>query len=247
MDEAAFISDYLQPSTVRLDRRFTHPLPDIPGLTEAGQFIIQAELENTYSINIIRKYFSAPAGLRLVEVYKNTQNRVTGNFVRLVGTLSLVREGYPFMLLDAAIRNVSNVTGQREELNTRVAIHLPQADPAQRRIFFDHIEEIAGEELIDHQSLQPDTVPPFWGPVWLAQAGGVSFDLIRSLRDTACHTYRHVIVETPGRNPFDYRPLQEHNFFATSRREHHTFQKMGLSVPTEAQAAFFSIMVSGLS
>jgi len=244
VDEATFISDYLQPSTDRLDQRFTHPLPDIPGLTPAGQFIIQAELEDTYSVNIIRKYLSTPTGLRFVEVYKNTQNKVTGNFVRLVGTLSLVKDGYPFMLLDAAIRNVSRVTGQKEELNTHVAIHLPQAEPAQRQMFYEHIEEIAREELIDHQSLQPDTVPSFWGPVWLAQAKGISFDLIRSLRDTACHTYRHIIAETPERKPFDYRPLQEHNFFGTSRREHDTFQKMGLSVPAEAQAAFFSIMVS---
>jgi hypothetical protein len=244
VDEACFISDYLQPSTARLDRRFTHPLPDIPGLVEVGQFIVQAEFGDTYSVNIIRKYLSAPTGLRLVEVYKNTQNKVTGNFVRLVGTLSLVREGYPFMLLDAAIRNVNNVTGLREELNTRVAIHLPQAETPQRQVFFNHIEEIAREELIDHRTFQPDTVPPFWGPVWLGQAHGVNFGLIQSLRNTACHTYRHIIAETPERKPFDYRPLQEHNLFGMSWREHNAFQKMGLSVPVEAQAAFFSIMVS---
>jgi len=247
VDEDAFISDYLQPSTDRLDRRFTHPLPDIPGLIEAGQFIIQAEIEDTYSVNVVRKYRSESTGLRLVEVYKNTQNKVSGNFVRLVGTLSLVKDGYPFMLLDAAIRNVSNITGQREELSTRVAIHLPQSEPVQRQKFFDHIEEIAREELINHQTLHPDTVPPFWGPLWLAQAEGINFDLIRSLRNTACHTYRHVIAETPRKADFNYLPLQSHMVFNMSRREHETFKKMGLSVPPEAQAAFFSIMVSGLS
>ncbi len=98
MSEKDFITNYLQPSDNRLDRTFTHPLPpDIEGLKKCGDFIVQGELEDTFSTNIIRKYVSDTAGIKLVEVYKNTQNKVTGVFIRLVGTMSLVKNGYPFL------------------------------------------------------------------------------------------------------------------------------------------------------
>jgi hypothetical protein len=244
MDESAFLRDYLQPSQSGLQSCYTHSMPDIPGLAKAGDFIVQAELEGTYSVNILRRYLSSMNGFRLVEVYKNSQNRTSGNFVRLVGSLTLVKEGYPFLLLDASIRNVNPVNGQREELTTRVAIHLPQATPEQARIFFDHIDQQAKEELITSQLYRPNVVPPFWGQVWVGTAKGVNFNLIRSLRDGACHTYRHLVAETGEHKPFDYAPFQQHMVFTMSKREHGVFKVMGLSVPAEAQAAFFSIMVS---
>ena len=110
MNEKDFLKNYLWPSDDRLDRTFTHPLTDIEGLEKRGDFIVQCELEDTFSTNIVTKYESDILGVRLVEVYKNTQNKVTGVFLRIVGTMNLVKPGYPFLLLYAAISKVSPLT-----------------------------------------------------------------------------------------------------------------------------------------
>ena len=137
MEEDYFIKNYLKPSASGLDKEFTLPLPDIPGLKKSGTFIVQGSLDTTVSTNIIAKHVSDPSGIRCVEVYKNTEDTVTGRFIRLVGTLSLVKKGYPFLFLDAAVSNISFTTGQIEGLSTRVALHLPQAESSLRDIFFD--------------------------------------------------------------------------------------------------------------
>ena len=58
MNEQNFIEKYLWPSEDKLDRTFTFPLPDIEGLKNCGDFIIQCQLEDTFSTNIITKYES---------------------------------------------------------------------------------------------------------------------------------------------------------------------------------------------
>jgi hypothetical protein len=246
MNEKDFLENYLWPSGDRLDRTFTHPLPNIEGLKKCGEFIVQGELEDTFSTNIMTKYESDTLGVRLVEVYKNSQNKVTGVFVRLVGTMSLVKTGYPCLALDAAVSNVNLATGEREDIKTTVAIHLPQVDPEQRKKVFQGFSEQAKEAGISYQERQSDALPDFWGPVWLAQSKGADFDIIRKLRDYAWSSYERLIEETEEKTPFDYRPFQEHMIFNTARREHLSFKRMGLSVAEEAQAAFFSVLVSGV-
>ncbi len=179
MNEQGFLENYLWPSDDKLDRTFTHPLPNIEGLKKCGDFIVQGELEDTFSTNIMTKYVSDTSGVILKEVYKNSQNKVTGVFVRLVGPMSLVKPGYPFLLLDAAVSNVNLRTGEREDIKTTVAIHLPQADPEQRRMFFGHLSEQAKEAGISYEERQSDTVPDFWGPIWRAESKGVNLDMIR--------------------------------------------------------------------
>ena len=93
MNAKDFVTHYLQPSDNRLEKTFTHPLPPIEGLTKCGDFIVQGEHEETFSTNIISKFVSESVGVRLIEVYKNTQHKGTGVFVRLVGTISLVKTG----------------------------------------------------------------------------------------------------------------------------------------------------------
>jgi len=246
MNEKDFLENYLWPSDNRLDRTFTHPLPNIEGLKKCGDFIVQGELEDTFSTNIMTKYESDTSGIRLVEVYKNSQNKVTGVFVRLVGPMSLVKPGYPFLLLDAAVSNVNLATGEREDIKTTVPIHLPQADPEQRRIFFGHLSEQAKEANISYEERQSDAVPDFWGSIWRAESKGVNLDMIRQLRDYAWSAYKYLIEQTKEKTPFDYRPFQEHFIFNIARRENLSFKRMGLSVSVEAQAAFFSAQVSGI-
>ena len=139
MENDNFLINYLKPSEDGLDRTFTLPLPDISGLKECGEYIVQGKLDNTCSTNIISKYVSESEGVRLIEVYKNTEDREKGIFIRLVGTLSILKKGYPFLFLDAAISNVSPRTAQQEEISTRVALHMPQADEKKRKIFFDSL------------------------------------------------------------------------------------------------------------
>ena len=86
----------------------------------------------------------------------------------------------------------------------------------------------------------------FWGTVWIAESKGIDFDIIQKLRDLAWSSYKRLIEQTKEKTPFDYRPFQEHMIFDTAKREHLSFERKGLSVPVEAQAAFFSVMVSGV-
>ena len=243
MDEKDFLEKYLWPSEDKLDRTFTFPLPKIDGIKKCGEFIIQCEYEDTFSTNIITKYQSDTLGVTVKEIYKNTQNKVTGTFVRLVGGLTMFKNGYPRVSLDAPILNVNSVTGEREDIATRMYITMPQADPEQRKLFFGHLSEQARAAGISCSEVTSDMSPDFWGPRWTAETKGVNLNMFRKLRDIAWSAYKRVIEETKEKIPFDYRPLQEFMVFDVSAREHLMFKKMGLSVPVEAQAAFFSAMI----
>ena len=253
MNEKDFLENYLWPSGDKLDRTFIHPLPKIEGLKKCGDFIVQSELEDTFSTNIITKYESDTTGIRLVELYKNSQNQVTGVFVRLVGSLSLVKNGYPFLFLDASIKNVSVVTAEEgrkgitvEDITTTVYIFLPQADLEQRKMFFDHLKEQAKEVGISYSERRMEKLPDSEGTVLLAESEGIDLDIIPKLRDHAWNSYKRVIEQTKEKKSFDYRSFQEYIIFDIARQEHLSFGRRGLSVPVEAQAAFFSVMVSGI-
>ena len=244
MNEKDFLENYLWPSGDRLGRTFTHPLPDIEGLQKCGNFIVQSEHEDTFSTNIMAKYVSDVLGVRLIEVYKNNQNKATGVFLRLVGTMSLVKNGYPRVSIDAPIANVNSRTGEREDITTRTFISLTMADPEQRKIFFDHLREQAKAAEISYTETIPETRPDFAGLRWMAESKGANLGLIKQLRDYLWNSYKLVIEQTKEKIPFDYRPWQEYMIFDVSRRENLMFKGMGLSVPVEAQAAFFSVIVS---
>ena len=246
MNEKYFLEKYLWPSGDRLDRAFTLRLPDIKGLKNCGDFIVQCEHEDTFSTNILTKYESETLGIRLIELYKNTQNKVSGLFVRLVGTMNIVKIGYPRVSLDAPVSNVNLFTQQRSDITTRTFVSLPQATPEQSRIFFEQLTKDARAAGISFQERHLDFLPAFWGSTFQAESDGANLDMIHKLRDGAWNAYNLVLDRTKGKANFDYRPIQENIIFASSGREHLMFQKMGLSVPVEAQAAFFSVMVAGL-
>jgi len=252
MNGKDFLENYLWPSANRLDRTFTHTVPNIEGLKKCGDFIVQSEVEDTFSTNIITKYVSDTLGVRFIDVSKNSQNKVTGLFVRLVGTMSIVKNGYPFLVLDAPISNVSLQISEEveivkvEDIATTVFILLPQADPEQKKIFSNSYTELAKEAGISYSEREVTQLADFWATVWMAESKGIDLDIIQKLRDIAWSSYKRVIDETKAKLPFDYRPFQEHMIFDTAKREHLSFEGKGLSVPVEAQAAFFSVMVSGV-
>lgn len=240
-----FLNNYLKPSEDGLDRTFTLALPGISGLEACGEYIVQGKLDNTCSTNIITKYISKPENIRLIEVYKNTEDREKGIFIRLVGTLSLLKKGYPFMFLDAAISNVSPQTAQKQEISTRVALHMPQAGN-NRGIFFDALNNSAEKENIPCTQRDIPVLPDFWGPIWSAGKEGICPDLIKQLRDMAWTAYNNFCKQTDPAENFDYLPVQNQMAFKNAAAEHHLFKKMGLSVTAEVQAAFFSVMVAGV-
>jgi hypothetical protein len=243
MDKKDFLKNYLWPSEDKLDRSFTFPLPKIEGLKKHEQFIVQCEQEDTFSTNIISKYESAILGVTVKEVYKNTQNKVTGVFVRLVGTMSIVKNGYPRLSLDAPITNVSLLSADKEGLKTRVFIMLPQADPEQRKIFSGSLTQQAKADSIALQEFATPDRADFWGAIVVSETKGADFDTIRKVRELAWNAYKRVITETRAKIPFDYRPFQEHMVFDTAQRESGSFKIKGLDVPIEAQAAFFSVTI----
>jgi len=246
MENESFLTNYLQPSKNGLDRTFTLPLPEISGLKECGEYIVQGKLDNTCSTNIITKYVSELEGIRLIEVYKNTEDKEKGIFIRLVGTLSILKKGYPFLFLDAAISNVSPRTAEQEEISTRVALHMPQANAEERNIFFDSLSEKADTANITHNSRSIPVLPDFWGPIWSTEKKGIAPELIRNIRDIAWEIYNSFCSHTEPDINFDYLPVQNQMAFKNSAAEHHLFKKMGLSVTAEVQAAFFSVMVAGV-
>ena len=246
MEQDYFIKHYLKPSASGLDKEFILPLPDIPELKKSGTFIVQGSLDKTVSTNIIAKHVSTPTGVRCIEVYKNTEDEVTGRFIRLVGTLSLVKKGYPFLFLDAAISNISFTTGQTEGLSTRVAIHLPQADNSMRNIFFDTLRVQAESAGLTSTTRVIESMPDFWGPLLSVQSEGIAFDVIRLLRNGAWKSYEHYCSQARDNSDFDYIPVQHQMILKTSQAEHHFPKKMGLAVAAEAQEAFFSVLAANL-
>jgi len=113
MNGKDFLDNYLWPSESKLNMTFTLPLPNIGGLKKCGDLIVQSEHEDTFLTSIITKYVSDTLGVRLIEICKNTQNKVTGVFYRLVGQISLVKTGYPMLRLVAGVHNVNMFTGER--------------------------------------------------------------------------------------------------------------------------------------
>jgi len=243
MNEKDFIENYLWPSENRLNTTFTHPLPNIEGLKKCGDFIVQCELEETFIPTIITKYVSDTLGVRLVEVYRNTQRKDAEVFVRLVGTMSLVKIGYPFLLLDAAVANANLLTGEREDITTRVLINLPQADPEQRKMVFNSLNEQAKAASISCEERQFDFDPDFHGPRWMSESKGIDLDMIRQLRYYAWSAYKYLIEQTKEKTPFDYQLLQKHLIFNV-RKEERLFKGIGVSVSVEANAALLSVLVS---
>ena len=246
MNEKDFLENYLWPSESRLNTTFTHPLPNLEGLKKCGVFIVQSELEETFTPTIITKYVSDTLGVRLVEAYRSTHHKDGGVFVRPVGTISLVKMGYPFLLLDAGVVNVNLLTAEREDLKTTVRISLPQADHEQMEMFFSHFNEQANKAGIYGKEMQFDATPDFYGPMWRIEAKGLNLDMIRQLRDYAWNSYKSLIEQTREKTPFDYKLLQEHMIFDAARLEERLFKRIGLSVPVEAYSAFFSVMLSGV-
>lgn len=246
MENNNFLENYLKPSEDGLDRTFTLTLPDISGLKECGEYIVQGKLDNTCSTNIITKYVSESEDIRLIEVYKNTEDKEKGIFIRLVGTLSILRKGYPFLFLDAAISNVSPRSAQQEDISTRVALHMPQANAEERDVFFNSLSEKADNANITHNSSTIPVLPDFWGPIWSAGKPGIEPELIKTIREIAWETYDSYCGHTEPDMNFDYLPVQNQMAFKNSAAEHHLFKKMGLSVTAEVQAAFFSVMVAGV-
>ncbi len=246
MDEKIFLENYLKPSEDRLDRGFVHPLPPIEGLKQTGEFIVQGSREDTFSTNIILKHESESTGIKLIDVYKCSQNKKEGVFVRLVGTMRVVKSGYPMLFLDAAVTNISPLTQEREDTTTRVLIHLPQGSTKQREIVFGSLNELAEKDNIIHKEISNPHMPDFWGPIWLSQSNKLDMPLIEKIRNCVGESYMAVTQNTEADSSIDYMPVKKQMVFTTSKNEHILFGKMGMTVDLEAQAAFFSVMTAGV-
>jgi len=241
MENDLFIKDYVRPSAEGLNRQFTVPLPD-SALEQTGEFIVQSHCQSTYSTNIITRYEQPTDGVRLVEVYKSSQNMDSGKFVRLVGTMALLKKGYPFLFLDAAVANINMQTGEQADLGTRIAIHMPQADDGARQVLMDNLSGQADAAKLPCGTVTIDALPPFWGPLWHVRSDGLALETIETVRGFAWNAYLQYCGETVAVEDFDYMPVQQQMVIKNAKAEYGQFQGMGLDVPVEVQAAFFSIL-----
>jgi hypothetical protein len=149
------------------------------------------------------------------------------------------------VFLDAAVSNVSPLTARREPVTTRIAVHMPQSTIEQRSAVFGALDTVDCGARASVSRISPDTLPDFWGPLWLVQNEGLHIDMIRAVRDALWAAY-HQMSESTQSERCDYRMVQEHMINEHAESEHRLFQRMGLTVPVEAQAAFFSILSSDL-
>ena len=146
----------------------------------------------------------------------------------------------------AGVHNIDMFTGERQGLATRVTVHLPQAESEQRQKVFQSVSDQAKEAGIRLGNVASSQLPAFYGSVLVAESKGINLDIISKLREYAWSSYEILIKETKERIPFDYKPLKELMIFDGARSEHLAYKRMGLSVPEEAQAAVFSVEVSGV-
>jgi len=242
----AFIKNYLHPSLDGLDRQFTLPLPDDESLEKTGEFIVQSHCPPTYSTNIISRYENPESLIRLVEVYKSSQNFESGKFVRLVGTMALVKKGYPFLFLDAAVTNINLQTGEAADIGTRIAVHMPQAEEGGRQALMDTLSRQAENAGLPCGISKIEALPSFWGPLWHVRREGVALETISQLRFFAWNAYLEYCAAMPPAENFDYRPVQVQMILDNSKAEQGQFVRMGLDVPVEVQAAFFSVLCAGM-
>jgi len=246
VDSELFIKNYLHPSLDGLDRQFSLPLPDEESLEKNAEFILQSHCPPTYSTNVIMRYGRPADGIRLVEVYKSSQNMDSGKFVRLVGAMALVKKGYPFLFLDAAVTNINLQTGEAADINTRIAVHMPQAEDGGRQALMDTLSRQAAEAGLNCGANKIEALPTFWGPLWHVRMPGIALDTIAHVRFFAWNAYQEYWAAMPPAENFDYSPVQAQMILKNSKTEHGQFLRMGLDVPIEAQAAFFSILCTGM-
>jgi hypothetical protein len=217
------------------------PLPDST-LEKTGEFIVQSHCQSTYSTNVITRYELPTDGIRLVEVYKSSQNMDSGKFVRLVGTMALLKKGYPFLFLDAAVTNINMQTGEEAGLGTRLAIHMPQASESARQTLMASLSSQADEAKLPWGTVTIDALPPFWGPLWHVRSDGLALETIEKVRGFAWKSYLQYCEQNTAVEDFDYIPVQQQMVIKNAKAEYGQFVRMGLDVPAEVQAAFFSVL-----
>jgi len=245
MDAHAFTSSYIKPSEPFLTESFRLPLPTA-GFEHQADFIVQSRCGSTVSTNLIAKYRHPASGVRLVEVYKNSQNE-TGVFVRLLGTMALVKKGWPCLFLDAAVANVNPRSAAPEPLNTRAAVHMPAAEDSARARLFGLLSERCSAAGYDGSgTIDIAALPPFWGSLWFVRKTGFAPDMIALLRTAVWDYYVQDCLHTDADAGIDYTRVQQQMILKNSAAEYQSFCNMGLAVPVEAQAAFFSVLVTGI-
>ncbi len=242
ISEDAFLTQFLKPGAIGVKPPFRFALPRIPGLQTDGECLLHFEQGETWSVNFIARYRSEKMKLTLRELYKNTQHKKTGVFIRLVGPLSFTLNGYPGVSMDCPVLNVDTATGHKAPLSTRVVIHLPLASRKQSDLFIAGLRDRALVDDYTAEVRQAPHLPPWWGPFLIFVKPGLQLEMIQRLRDHAWGAYESMTSQTPSSPAFNYRPFQEYMVFDTARREHGVFASLGLSVASEAQMSFFSAM-----
>jgi len=244
MNESDFVKSFLLPSTVKLEDAYSLPLPEILDLKKVADILIQGESDDSFMVNVVRKYFSESLGVMVREVYKNTQNTKSGVFVRLVGTIGFVKKGYPRLVVDAPVSNVSLLPGESKELKTRVFVVFPQAEPDQKEQVFGQVQKDASKDrIVLTTKTEKAGSPP---SAYFVEAPGIDLDIIAKVRNYAWNAYRHLIERNPPAVDFDYRPILSERVFETAGKEARSFAAKGLSVPVEVQQAFFCATSGGI-
>jgi hypothetical protein len=74
------------------------------------------------------------------------------------------------------------------------------------------------------------------------RSDGLALETIEQVRGFAWNSYLHYCEQNAAVLDFDYLPVQQQMVIKNAKAEYGQFVRMGLAVPAEVQAAFFSVL-----
>jgi hypothetical protein len=74
------------------------------------------------------------------------------------------------------------------------------------------------------------------------RSNGLALEVIKQVRGFAWNSYLQYCEQTAAAEDFDYMPVQQQMVIKNAKAEYSQFVRMGLDVPAEVQAAFFSVL-----
>ena len=74
------------------------------------------------------------------------------------------------------------------------------------------------------------------------RSDGLALETIEQVRGFAWNAYLQYCEQNTAVEDFDYMPVQQQMVIKNAKAEYGQFVRMGLDVPAEVQAAFFSVL-----
>jgi hypothetical protein len=219
-------------------------MEDAAGLHEVGEYVLRARCGETVSEQTVTDYYDKKRQLRTTVVHKETRDR-RGTSVRLIGSTLRHKEGYPPLVFDCGVVRAHG------KVATSFSAFLPTVRSEAHANAFDvTVEKELSEKAIEFCLVKETSKIPLYLqmlPERLRTCGfhvrqeGAHLDLMYELKRISFSAYEAVL----GEDPSDCSVEEFSNYLINnqSKNEHETFKRIGMSVPSKVQKAFFTLFV----